>query len=363
MVSLGDVIDSIGTFFNLPEIGLSEAAAGGKKTSNTGRVDINRGLSNAISTGPLSVGGHSPNLTGAYDAAVALDPVKPPIPVDDTGTNGSGVTGATNSNTVIGGGGVGPSQIEINALMNAISQTDTVRDNRNAQAQNDFQKAMDAYSAQNAIDRARHEDQLAQNDSTMTRNRQQSLLSSAQGSRGLSQVLAALGALGGTGSILANRAVAQQANQDLGNAQDVFNANAKSLTDSWVDAEGQQRQREEDARNKLQALRQNNENARLTDQQSIFNQLAGLYGAGTSGYSQNIARAAALQPQITQTTNPIDSRFVGANSTYAPAALKNYLAGIGDMSVKTQGGGGSSNIPINSPLFAVSDKRREGQLV
>lgn len=43
MSLLGDVADNIGTFFNLPETGLSEFLSGGQKTANTGRVGIDVG--------------------------------------------------------------------------------------------------------------------------------------------------------------------------------------------------------------------------------------------------------------------------------------------------------------------------------
>src|SRR5690606_37710518 len=65
-------------------------------------------------------------------------------------------------------------------------------------------------NAQNDFDK-----NIFTNENNLSRNRQNALIAAAQGQQGLRSVLASLGALNGTGELLAGRAVSQPANADL----------------------------------------------------------------------------------------------------------------------------------------------------
>ena len=50
----GDVIDNVGTALNLGEFGISEAIAGGNKTSNTGRVAYQNSVVSPVTAAPYA---------------------------------------------------------------------------------------------------------------------------------------------------------------------------------------------------------------------------------------------------------------------------------------------------------------------
>jgi hypothetical protein len=181
-------------------------------------------------------------------------------------------------------------------------------------------------------------------------------------------VLASLNALGGSGRVEANRAVRNEANADLGNAQSSFKNNASVITNNFAVAQDERDKQREAARKRHQAARQNAKADVYTDKQNVLDQLAKIYNRYDSNAAQSKAdkyasEAAGLSGKIAKTTRPIKGGYTSAAKYYSPTHLQNYLAGVNNLSVGTPVGNASS-VPINSPLFAqVGDKRRRQQKV
>lgn len=280
-------------------------------------------------------------------------------PNDLIATGGTSGTGAgTGAGLGTGTGATsGPSAAEIQGFLDAISQLDTILGNKNQQADKDYQDALKAYGDQNTIDAQRHADQVAQNEQNLERQRQQALLAGAQGGQGLRSVLDSLGALGGTGAVLANRAIAAAANQDLGNASDTFNTNATSIGNNWADAESAATKRDLEAKRQHELVLQQNEANVLAQKQSNYRDLANLFDQGSAQRAQYVLKANALGPDIARTTAPVSGTYAKSQALFAPADIKNYLAGTSDLTVNTSGAGANSSVPINSPLFATSSRK------
>lgn len=141
------------------------------------------------------------------------DPAVPPAP---TGGGGGGGGGATSS----AGGHL--SQAVIDAVMQSIA-------NNIAQAQNDYDAALKTNKANQANGDAQYDTATTNNSEGRAQSVQQAEQAGAQGLQGLDAVLASLGALNGTGSILAGRAVANTTNNDIGSANQTFQTNKQAI--------------------------------------------------------------------------------------------------------------------------------------
>lgn len=261
-----------------------------------------------------------------------------------------------------GGGGAvrqGPSSAQVNPLLQALSSTDTVRDNALGTAQRTFDENMKAYTAENAQDRANYEKQVGQNESNLSANRQAALLQAAQGGQGLRSVLASLGALSGTGGFLADRAISQAANKDIGAADETFKTSADTLNTAWMDTERKQRQRNADAEAALANEQNEARRSYAQSRQGILSQLSNLYGGDTAQGRQYASDAAALYPTIAQNTSKAVAGYQASSPLYSQQALDTYKAGVNDLTVGAQAGGAEGT---NPSLFALQQRRRDEEL-
>lgn len=290
---------------------------------------------------------------GLINASLIDDPNKP--------TSGGG-----GSTTISGGGGtlaptggttapVGPSQAQVDPLLASLGSLDDILGNKNQQSQAEYNRALQAYKEQEALDRKAYDDNVFQNENTLTSNNQRALLNAANGATGLRGVLSSLGGLAGSGVDVIKRLVGLAANEDTGAARQTFDVNASSLNQSWGQAEREQRQRREDAEANLQNTLQNNKAGVLTSRQSILQQLAGLYGDELPEGRQYASQAAALAAPIAETTRATVAPYAKASSLFSPGQLEDYLAGTKNLSVDTSGGG--SRTPINSPVYSANRKK------
>lgn len=142
-----------------------------------------------------------------------------PNPVAPAGTGGN--TGGGNSTS--GGGTL--SQSVIDAVMNSIAN-DVAQNNGN------YSTALATNQANQANGDAQYGTDVVNNTEGRAQSIQQAEQSGAQGLQGLDAVLASLGALNGTGSILAGRAVADTTNGDIGNANQTFQTNGQAITNA-----------------------------------------------------------------------------------------------------------------------------------
>lgn len=231
--------------------------------------------------------------------------------------------------------------------------------NMNATAQNQYNELINQYNEEDAANKTNYENQVAKNEATRSGGISQALAAAAQGGRGLRSALAAMGALGGTGSLLANRAVAQSANKDIGGVNETFETNAEGLNTAWGNTEREQRQRRAEAEAALENARLKNEGSIAAQRQSLFKDMAGFWEqAGNKTEAANwLARIAGENPVIERASLAATPSFQRRSAAFSPEALKGYLAGNQDMSVKTSSG--NSGLTINSPIYATRQRREE----
>lgn len=274
-------------------------------------------------------------------------------------TNGSvqGVTYPGVSQSMVP---AGPSQAQLDPLLASLASLDQILANRNAQSQAEYDRALASYNAQDALDRQSYDQNVQQNEGTLTANNQRALLNAANAGSGLTGVLSSLGGLAGSGVDVVRRLVGLAANSDTGQARETFDVNATNLGNAWGRAEQQQRQRREDAGATFNNNRMNNEAGVLTSRQSIFEQLANLYGGDAPQGREYASKAAGLAAPIAATTRASVAPYQAASAAFAAPAVQNYLAGTQNLTVDTGAGGGEASVPVNSPLFGT---KRKDQLV
>lgn len=252
-------------------------------------------------------------------------------------------------------GPVAPTAAQTDPLIAALGSLDEILSNKNDQSQAEYNRAIQGYNAQDALDKAAYDKNVHQNEQSLTANDQAALLNAANAGTGLRGVMASLGSLAGSGADVIRRLVGLAANQDAGSAHQNFATNADNLTTAWSQAEQEQRQRRQDAKASLDNELQNNKAGILNSRQSIYQQLANLWGDGTSQGNDYASKASALAPEIAATTKATVAPYAKASSSFAPGALKQYLAGTTDLNVSTDGS--QSATPVNSPLFANGQKK------
>ena len=240
-------------------------------------------------------------------------------------------------------------------LLASLDTLGTVLTNKNQGSHDEFGRAIAGYDAQDALDAQSHDQNVTQNEQTYTKNNQAALLNAANASTGLRGVLSSLGALGGSGLDIVKHLVGLAANSDTGAARSTFDTNATGISQAWSQADQQQKQRRADAGATLDNNLQNNNAQVLNSKQTIFQQLANLFGPGTAEGDNYAGEAAALAPDIAATTKATVAPYASASSLFTPAALKSYLAGTQNLNVATTT---APSTPINSPSFGPQKKEQ-----
>ena len=246
-----------------------------------------------------------------------------------------------------------------NPLIAAYNALGGARDTANTRARSDYDATINQYNDQFATDRTKYQGQVTQNEQNLTGNRQAALLQASQGGQGLRAVLAAMNALGGTGSILADRAISQAANKDLGQAQNNFETNAATLQGAWADTEAQDKQRRAQANSALQAAYNAADTNYFNNKIDILGKLANVFGAD-SAQSQNYAnQAASLYGTVAKIPQGQAVSYTPVSSLYSPQNLSKYLAGTNDLQVQTQSGSQGPNTPR---VYATVSQKRKDEL-
>lgn len=254
-------------------------------------------------------------------------------------------------------GPAAPSAAQTDPLLASLGQLDTILGNKNTQSTQEHDRAVAGYDAQDALDHAAIDQNTHQNEQALTSGNQAALLNAANGSSGLRGVLSSLGALGGSGLEVIKHLVGLAANSDTGSARQTFNTNATSIGQSAAQTSQLEKQRRDDAEATLQNNIQNNQSNVLTSKQSIYQQLANLFGAGTSQGNDYASQATALAAPIAATTRASVAPYAAASSLFSPAALQTYLAGTQNLNASATGP--ASDTPINSPLYAPTTKKEQ----
>lgn len=276
------------------------------------------------------------------------DPVAPAAPTNLVPSGG-------------GGGGGGTSYTDTTAARNAtqtsIDSLGQILANRLAGANGEYDSIIKAYTQEEALNQAAYDKQVTGNEQTREAARQAALAAAAQGSRGLFATLSSIGALGGTGKVLAGRAVSREANSDIGSADKVFDTNATVLFDTRSKLKQQEEQRRKDAEKiKEDTIKQSKYDA-AEQQQKLWKDMADLWTkAGNNTEAANaMAKASAMTPELVANTRPTVTQYATAPLQYSAPALEGYLAGANDMTVKTSSGG----TPINGAIYTSTKKREE----
>lgn len=284
--------------------------------------------------------------------------------VDDWNANSGGKQTAQAVDLSGGGGGGGTTYKDTSAARGAtqknIDAVDVGLNNSLLGIGSEFDRMMKQYADEEALNDQAYTTQVTSNENTRQNNVQSSLLSGAQGSKGLRATLSALGAYGGTGKVLANRAVASETNKDIGAGDKVFEANATQLNTAKAKTD----QDEENRKNEARAAKSSQEAAAKREaaknKQSLYKDMAGLFGdAGNTGEAN---RYTGMVGDLAKDVvgGPITAAaYTPRNVTFEAGDIKSYLAGANDMTVSTT----PSGTPLNSPLSGLTSKRRREEEV
>jgi hypothetical protein len=263
----------------------------------------------------------------------------------------------------VGTGGAGSQFVDTSAARNVtqgqLGSLDKQLANMDASAQAQFEQLMAQYNEENAANLENYNSQTAKNENVRSAGMSQSLASAAQGGKGLRATLASMGALGGTGALLANRAVASSANKDVGGVNETFDTNVQNLGSAWKNTEREQRQRNEEASTGLQNARTKNAGSIASQRQSLMRDMAGFWEKAGNGAEANnwLARVGGENSAIERASLAATPSFQRASAAFSPQALKNYLAGNQDMAVEASPV--TEGVTMNSPLYAQRQRREE----
>jgi hypothetical protein len=243
-----------------------------------------------------------------------------------------------------------------NATQVSIDSLGTIMNNALTGADGEYNSVMDAYNTEDAANKARYEGDVQKNEINRDESTQASLLGAARGSRGLYATLASLGALNGTGRTLANRAVATEANADLGAGQKSFETNVSNLFDARSILSKQEEQRRKDAEKIRADAKQNAEYDYYKGNQDLSKEMAGLWtDAGNTGEAGNwLNRSSTYTPEMAKRTKVNVGQYAKTPLEYGAPALDKYLGGMNNMAVNVAGGN-----PINGAIYTSTKKRDE----
>lgn len=210
--------------------------------------------------------------------------------------------------------------------------------------------------------------QTVNNNQSLLKNKQNALQAAAQGARGLRSTLSSIGALGGTGQTLANRAVTNAANQDIGEASETAAGNARTLDTAIGKFRDEDRARREElevsARNNRTALEGRVESKR----QGFLQKMAELFSElGDAGQATNyLNQAGDLNNTIAAKTAVAQAPIAARGAAFTPGALADYLAGTGDMTVSAEAGDATGEGATPGTILAgrgKDERKRQTQVV
>lgn len=288
-----------------------------------------------------------------------LDPSKRiSDPVSTTGTTSTSKTATSTTAPVL-------DQAAIDATGQAIAATDTKQNVGYQNIDASRQSLEDQYNREAQKSEGDYGDQTVTNNTNLSKNKQNALVSAAQGRRGLRGVLASIGALFGTGGKLADRAVTTEANQDIGQATDTAATNQKQLDTAIGGFREEDKNRRADADTAKQNQRLSLEGTVASDRQKLYKDMADIYSkAGKTDEAATwLRKAGDLNEYIAGRTAVAQTPLTAKAAAFTPGKLADYLAGAGDMTVDvvpTVEGGG---IPTTTLLAGRKKKNPNDALI
>ena len=228
----------------------------------------------------------------------------------------------------------------------------------NTNIDENYGSILSKYNKEAGSNEGDYTEQSTTNNQNLLKDKQNSLLAASQGRRGLRATLASLGALGGTGSELADRAVTTEANADIGETTNTFATNAQGLDKAIKKF----RDEDEDRKKELVTSRDNQKTALkgtlAEKEQTYYQKMAELFNdeGNTVSATDYLNRAGNLNPVIAESTKVASTPFTQRSAAFTPSSLEEYLAGAGDMTVSTK----AENMgPTTSSLFAINQKKKK----
>lgn len=250
-------------------------------------------------------------------------------------------------------------QAEVDSLYGQLSAQDQALNNRMGQIGTEYNQLTGRYDSEMSRNQSKYDEQIGSNEGTRDRNRHLAMVSAAQGGRGLTSTLGSMGALDESGRVLASRAVANSANQDIGEADRTFETNVKQLGTAWSDVEEDDRLRRTEAQNAKSAQESS---ARYETEQTkarLYKDLASQYGTlqNADKAAQYIGQSGNLSAQSARMAPPQPQAFQARNVDFNSGPLANYLAGQNNMAVNVQG-----TVDGTPQLFANTRRREREEL-
>lgn len=283
------------------------------------------------------------SMNGSFEATQIADPLaKAALPPGYDSTGGSKYVDTTAAR---------------NETQGQLDSLNPRLENMNASSKQALDSLLSTYGQEDTLNNQKLTDQKTTNEQQHSANINGALTSAAQGRQGLRSTLSSLNALNGTGSLLADRAVASAANKDVGGANDTFDTNAKSLNDAGNTLDLEQRRRQDQAKTDYQNALTKNAGKIAGDRQGLFKDMAGFFTqSGNDGEAANwLAKINGENPAVEAADNVQAPTFQPMSAAFSPQALSNYLAGSKSMAVQTQPT--APGTAFNTPLFATQQKK------
>ena len=309
---INDALDNVGTFFNLPEMGLSESVGTdqlnkqGIKTANTGRV--------AYSAVP---GIGTANTEAKFnDALSKVSRTTTPVTTQPQGNGGTGgqVLGDSTVTTAPASGGAALpalNQAAINNTQVAIDQLPALlRAALEAEATR-YGNLTRAFNDQETNQRGVYDESTTTNQQNYDANYMDSIRAGIKGLGGLMNILRGTGAAGGTAQDLVRDTVGGITSADIRTGADTQKANQTALDSSLsqflTELKGKRQNAEDTRVNNERAINRDN----LSQMQDLYSKMAGYYSdAGRTGEATNFMnRAGGLTPQIAQNSMAKQSAY------------------------------------------------------
>lgn len=219
--------------------------------------------------------------------------------------------------------------------------------NQQQTEQNQYNSAQSGNAASDAQQAADEQLQVQNNTGARANAIQNAEQAAATGNQGLKAVLASLGALGGTGQILAGRAVADSANNNIGSADSTYTTNNQNIAAADAAYQTQKGARDQALQQALNTDQQNTSNSTY---QNLINQAENI--GDTNAVSQFLPKLVASTAPITPIgANPVI--YNGANvGAYAPASSVNVTSAPSTPgAAASQTAAENAVTPVNSALY------------
>lgn len=232
-------------------------------------------------------------------------------------------------------------QAAVDSTQQAVDSLSTEQATGNANIDASLKAVTDTYDQNVGQTEGDYNANVVTNNQNLDKNTQNAYVAAAQGRRGLRGTLSAIGALSGDGSVLADRAVTEEANKDIGGARDTATTNSGNLDKALGRFREDDKQRRLEAQTAATNQRTNLEGGIASKRQSFYQKMAELYSSGGADAQANdyLGRAGALNNEIASKTAVAATPIAAKSAAFTPGSLANYLAGGNDMTAKVSDGG------------------------